>query len=577
MHIRHLANASANTLFAFSLAIVLLSLGCSRTEPDVVADAGEKQTSGAEDSSIRSAADLAASGAIPEVGADAFSPQRTPLPDNANRIDDSARMRPGQTPGSAAPSPRDPPAGFELAESNSTAASRAEMIGAPDAAPDGRALSDNLTAEQLTQFLEYSDRDMQMLASGKSQVTDPVEASQMMMKFAKNKHQAAIQLQGHPDATEKQQIDGLRGQLQALSHLSAMGDLAAAKALESLAKENLTSNEPTIAGDSRIVLIGFAIDALQAGRESAADQIVALIQGMTASGNPDVPAVLMMAEARQSLANYGMIDQAASVRQKILDLYGNSSDAMIAQVAADAAGTAKFDPASRLLAAILDDEKVALSRWTESVAELTTTSPDMNTVQFLGLAALQLEAAGRDEFVKETFDILGKQFSDSDSATAREIATARQAMEARRNVIGSKMDFGALPSVDGEGVPPTHYQGKVVLMPFWAIVIPRSLEIVGMLKEIQSAYPDQVAIVGMNLDPEQAPLREFLLGQDLGFPSYRSVSSAETNVANPIASRFGVVSFPFVAIINQDGEVEGLDFTGSELETIVERLVAPSK
>ncbi|MCA9140723.1 MAG: TlpA family protein disulfide reductase, partial [Planctomycetales bacterium] len=500
-------------------------------------------------------------------------------PDDAERIDGSVNDRSAQTSGAAAPKPPESPTAFELASSPPPGADGPEMIGAPvaESSAGGRTLNDNLTADQLAEFLQYSDRDMQMLASGQSQVTDPAEASKLMRTFALNKHQAAIRLQSHPNATAKQRVDGLRGQLQALSHLSAMGDLASAKALESLARENLGSAEPTIAGDSRIVLIGFAIDALQGGRETAADQIVSLIQGMSASPNQDVPAVLMMAEARQTLANYGLIDHAAKVREKILELYGNSSDATIAQVAADAAGTAKFDPVSRLLAAILKDEQVELSRWTDAVTELATDSPDMNTVQFLGLAALQLESAGRNDFVKATFDILGKTFADAQSATAREIATAREAMEARRSVIGTEMDFDQLPSVDGKGVPRTHYQGKVVLMPFWAVVIPNSLEIIGMLNEIQKEHPDQVAIVGMNLDPEQAPLREFLLKNDLGFPSYRSMSSATADVANPVAARFGLVSFPFVAIFNQDGKVEGLDFTGDQIESIVDRLTSQSK
>jgi hypothetical protein len=383
-------------------------------------------------------------------------------------------------------------------------------------------------------------------------------------------------LEQHPDATEQQRVDGVRGQLQALSHLTAMGDAASAKALRSLAEDNLESKDAAIAGDSRIVLIGLGIDAFQAGDTDAADEIVALIEAMQPNPSADVPAVLVMAEARQMLANYGLIDQAAKVRDKILSLYGNSSDPMIAQVAADAAGTTKFDVTTRLLNAILENDQVAMSRWTEAVSELVAKAPEMNTVQFLASAALQLEAAGRDAFVEETFRILSEQFTDPQAATTAEVETAKNAMEARQEVIGSAFDFGELPSVPGQNVSPEDYENKVVLMPFWAITIPESLQLVRSLKEIRDRYPERVSIIGINLDPEQAPLQEFLAANEMGFPSFRSVSSSTESVANPMAARFGLVSLPFVAILDRDGTVAALDFTGRKLAATVEGLVQPS-
>ena len=549
--------------FALLLGIAVCS-GCNRDSSDSESQSppANASTDEREESQATPGDDIAADTSSGGASAGSESETQSPPASGANDA------MPG------APSDQSP-AGFPLTAQTPGAAGSPEIIGTPngESTPGSRSLREDLTTAQLSKFLEDADRDMQLLASGRTQIKDPREASEMMKQLAKLKLQAAIRVQERDDATDKQQVDGMRGQLQALSHLAAMGDPASAKALESLAKDNLGSDQPTIASDSRIVLIGFAIDALRAGEQSAADDVVALIEGMKANPKPDVPAVLMMAEARQALAGYGLIDQAAKVRDKILTLYGNSSDPTIAKVAADAAGTAKFDTTGRLLAAILENENVALSRWTDAVMELTTEAPDMNTVQFLGTAALQLEAAGRNKFVEETFSILSEQFADQTSATATEVSTAKQAMEARRDVIGSNFDFADLKSVDGKGVPESHYQGKVVLMPFWAIVVPESLQIIRQLKEIRDQHPEQVAIVGMNLDPEQAPLREFLAQNELGFPSFRSVSSASQSVANPVAAEFGLVSMPFVAVFNQKGTVEALDFTGTQVGPIVDRLI----
>ncbi|QEF97706.1 Sporulation thiol-disulfide oxidoreductase A precursor [Stieleria maiorica] len=575
-------NLSAVACLTISLCVLgcLCVPGCSQGDPDAASNppAGGAVTESGD--SDRSVSDPSAN------GVDATSAQRTAPPTTAEREElagpriaaaDSADPAMAATgPGSNAGAPNTTPPSFELAESNTIPAGIPEMIGTggANAVAAERELRGDLTADELMTFLEESDRDMEMLARQRNQLQDADQANEMMQQLVKGKLQAAVRLLEHPNATDAQRTAGLRGQLQALSHLSAMGDIQSAKALEALAKQNLSSPESTIASDSRIVLIGFAIDGLRAGRESAAQEIVSLIQGMTASATPDIPAVLMMAEARQVLADYGLVDQSAKVREKILELYGNSPDKMIAQVAADAAGTAKYDSATRLIGEILENENVALERWTEAVTTLTGEAPDMNTVEFLGTSALQFEAAGRDAFVQETFRILSERFADADSATAGEIATAKAAMEARRDVIGTSLDALAhLPTLDGNSISSSHTKGKVVLMPFWAVMIPPSLQIIPMLQEIQSRHPDKIAIVGMNLDGEQAPLGEFLAKNDLGFPSYRSVSSATSDQGNPIASKFGLVSLPFVAIFNQQGKVEALDFTGLQLESVVESLI----
>jgi thioredoxin-like negative regulator of GroEL len=130
-----------------------------------------------------------------------------------------------------------------------------------------------------------------------------------------------------------------------------------------------------------------------------------------------------------------------------------------------------------------------------------------------------------------------------------------------------------LPQVDGSPLSITDYQGKVVLMPFWAISFPESLQLVPRLSTIRDAHPDQVAIVGMNLDTEGAPVQEFLKENDPGFPSFRATSSPTAKVANPVAAQFGMVSMPFVAILDQEGRVAAINFTGQGLEETVEQLV----
>ncbi|MEM6470443.1 MAG: TlpA disulfide reductase family protein [Planctomycetota bacterium] len=444
-----------------------------------------------------------------------------------------------------------------------------EISGSPRASAEPkRQLRDNLSGQELLELLESADEDMRLIASGRVPLDDPQEK---LKEIAKLKLEASLLLQQLDGGSNAEKSAGVRGQLQALSHLTAMGDGSSIKALRSLAEDHLDSEDLTVSGDSRIVLIGLAMDRFRTGEEKAAGEIVSLVAGMTRSPETDVPAVLVMAEARQFLNSYGLINEAATVRKTILGLFQDASDPMIAKIAADAAGTAKFDMASRLLKQIIQNDGVAIERWSVAADELIDQAPDINTVQFLCGAALQLEAAGRNQFVEETFKLLSEGINAEGSAAADEVRTAMSAMEARRDIVGTKFDFSLLPTVDGESISASTYRDKIVLMPFWAIAIPESLGVVKELLAIQATNPDRIAVVGMNLDSELAPLEEFLAQTPLGFPSYQSASSVETG-ANPVAARFGTVSLPFVVVFDATGRVSALDFTGGRVESAVAEL-----
>jgi thiol-disulfide isomerase/thioredoxin len=580
-----------------SLAIACaVPSGCSRSQPEN--DAGTAANQSVEDetnalspadrpsnvdadgtSEIPSPSDSIATGPTkPNAGSERTLPaaNASPGPDSGSAAPAMDSTSPGATPGNGV--------GFPLAgNSTQTPANPVEEI--PGGRMEGseetslaervqeRQLRKDLSPEQLMGFLEDSDRDMQLIDSGRSGIQDPREAAELMEAIARNKLKAAVQLRNHPGADPSQQIAGTRGHIQALSHLAAMGDVASAKALEALAKEEMDSDEPSIAMDSRIVMIGFAIDRLQAGKSGAAEEIVELARGIEATEASDIPSILILGQARELLSQYDQIEEAVAIREHLLKTFGNASDPMISRIASEAAGSAKRDSADRLLRTILENPEVALERWSEAAMELIADSPDLSTAQYLAQAALLFEDADRQAFVDETFSILQEQYDDPESATAREVDTAWEAYQARRKIIGTLFDPSGLPTVSGQPIPQSNLRGNVVLMPFWAMGFPASLQVVPMLEEIQQAHPNQVSIVGMNLDPRDANVREFAEQNELGFRSYRSISSATESVANPLAARFGLVSLPFVAILNQDGRVAALDFTGRNLKDTVENLI----
>ncbi len=431
-----------------------------------------------------------------------------------------------------------------------------------------------LPTEKLIAFLSVADKDMRAIGTGQAGIKDARKARAEMKRITSLKLDASRQLQQREDADAEAKIEGARGELQALSTLASLGDVKSAQALALLAKRNLASNDARLVADSRLVLIGFAIEAVQNGKERGANEIIELINDLASSETaPDLPAMMVMGQARQVLDQFGHEKQSKQVRDLIIDLFANSPDPDIAQMAAQFAGTVRFDAIEKLRATAVAGQPLSTDRWREAIATLIEQSPDLLTVKFLAGAALELEATGNDELAVATYDEMSQRFNTPGEATTREVQLAIEARNAHDEVIGKEFDPD-LPSVAGGQISMADYRGKVVLMPFWAAGFPESLQVVPLLTKLRDAQPEKIAIVGMNLDPAGAATDAYAEKQ-LGFPSYRSESSATASLGNPVAARFGVVSMPFVAIINQKGQIEAIDFGGQKLEATVNRFLAP--
>ena len=147
-----------------------------------------------------------------------------------------------------------------------------------------------------------------------------------------------------------------------------------------------------------------------------------------------------------------------------------------------------------------------------------------------------------------------------------------EARERRSSVIGRTFDPD-LPLTDGTRMQISDHHGKVVLMPLWAKTLPASLQVIPILMQMKAASPDRISIVGINVDPRETDVRGFEVEAGMNFKSYRSESSADQSMENPVAVQFGAVSMPFVVILDQNAKVVAVDFTGTKLNSTVQELL----
>ncbi|MEO9594021.1 redoxin domain-containing protein [Rhodopirellula bahusiensis] len=460
----------------------------------------------------------------------------------------------------------------------------------------GKQLARDLGPQQLRTFLSEADIEMGMIASGQSGIEDRTTAFSELKRIASLKREASRRLIEHADASEKDQAIGRRGELQSLSHLASLGDLQAAESLQALAEQLQSDSDPEVRSDSQLVLIGFAIEDLRNGKSDAATRVVSQIDNLLQSSSaPDAATLMVMGQAKDALLQFEHVEEASRVRSMILQEFvepaeanSDEPDAMagLTEMARQIAGpNPQVSEATARIQQLMEtfiteanestavaDSAVSSADWKDAVTALANEQPDLLTTQFLAGASLEAETVGRGDLAEATYQVLDDKFAALQDNRGSEARTALQARDNREKIIGKTFDPDLL-STEGNELSMEDYRGKVVLMPFWSAAFPKSLMVVDNLREIVRQYPEDVAIVGMNLDVQSTDVPAFESRNKLSFPSFRSVTDPEASVANSVAYRFGVVSLLFVAVIDQEGKVRAVEFSGRDLTPVVENLL----
>lgn len=569
----HRANAPTLICLAFGQIFgFMLITGCGGADPTASKTEDTSTPSGPD---VQSATSQIAAGEEPDIGGDTFSPVPTNPSERGMDLSKPAN-RLGSTP-VGIPTVPDPTVAGQVGEQKP---GPFQLAPGPDAAPQPDPeyrLPVNMSAEELVVFLSNADKDMKALFANPKMAKDRDDYASKMVTIAQLKLKASRELKNHAESTDKQKVDGARGEMQSLSHLAAMKDPKAGNALIQLATENLKSDDEGLVADSRIVLIGFALESMESGlNKNAPNHIVGLVNQFEKDGqHTNVPALMVMAQARHMLSQYGYDEEAAAVREKILELFAGSADPTVAQLAAQAAGNLAYDEIDKRLQGILKGDPVSADEWSKMANELIDQAPDLVTVKYLAGASLEFESLGKQDLVEATFGVLQKRFQNKDEAPAREVELASKLRNAREAIIGSRFELN-LKSLSGAPMPISDFKGKIVLMPFWAIELPGSLQVVPVIKKVVEAHPDDVVVVGLNFDSAAAPLEEFMLTAKLDFPSYRAPDQSE-DPENSILAHFGLASLPFVVVLDQDAKVAAIDFRGDNLESAISRLLESNK
>jgi thiol-disulfide isomerase/thioredoxin len=144
----------------------------------------------------------------------------------------------------------------------------------------------------------------------------------------------------------------------------------------------------------------------------------------------------------------------------------------------------------------------------------------------------------------------------------------------RLNLLGNSMEIdGSL--LDGSTFDWASYQGKVVLVDFWATWCgPCVRELPNVLTNYERYHDKGFDVVGISLDRDSATVKKFVADREIPWVTlYHEGGSG----SNPTADYYGILSIPTVILVDQQGKVVSLHARGPELGKQLEKLLGKAE
>ena len=166
------------------------------------------------------------------------------------------------------------------------------------------------------------------------------------------------------------------------------------------------------------------------------------------------------------------------------------------------------------------------------------------TATALALLAISVPFVREHDVAAERPDVVA-----TDDVVAASLEEEQDGAACMTNAKPAKLDF-TIKDLDGKDVSLTSFKGKVILLNFWATWCgPCKAEIPGFV-ELQSAYKNDLVVVGYSVDDKPAQARAFANEFKMNYPIL--LGDGREDVQDAFGPIWGI---PASFLISRDGRV----------------------
>jgi thiol-disulfide isomerase/thioredoxin len=302
----------------------------------------------------------------------------------------------------------------------------------------------------------------------------------------------------------------------------------------------------------------------EADRRALAGQVIPLLRQeveVAKACEETIPQMKPQFEAEKvaSLARLYLLGDAATITEA--DRQAAGSDTKLAVTGKGVQITAAILVAGKNVEAQQKavDQLVALDKANPADSSLTMLSY---------MLSIRLTPNLKQRLVKTIIDDMNNPLADRLKGVQDPPAGPKQ-LENKPLVVSGK-------TVDGKDFSSGQYQGKVVLVDFWATWCGPCCEETPRIKALYSKYHDKgLEVVGVSNDIEADALTKYIAKNQMPWPQLFNAESAAQRKPNPITVGYGITGIPVMFLIDRAGVLRTTD-ARELMEKMVPELLAES-
>ncbi len=170
------------------------------------------------------------------------------------------------------------------------------------------------------------------------------------------------------------------------------------------------------------------------------------------------------------------------------------------------------------------------------------------------------------EVFDRMIDILKDRDDDEMKRMVEQLKTARDDAKFKRNMIGKPLPLEG-ETLAGEKFDWSQYEGKVVLVDFWASwCAPCRREIPNVLAQYKKYHDQGFDVVGICLDTDLDKAKSYIADAEVPWPS---LFEKDSGWKHPMAVRYKINAIPTAILVDRDGNAVSLAARGEKLQELL--------